>query len=145
MLFRSTTLWHRWIPRALVVLTLAPPTALSVIKTREYLTTEPVELLAADDVVRALAEPGDRMIARKNHLPQISGLGFVFPKTSVELDDFLQWARDDVRARFLLVGDQEVLANGKLAALRDDRVTPPGLRLIWQHEAPRQRLFEFTR
>lgn len=141
----GTTLWHRWLPRALVVLTLLPPIAMSVLKTREYLTTEPVELLAARDVVRALAKPGDRMIARKNHLPQISGLGFVFPRTNVDLDAFLAWARDDVQARFLLVGDQEVLANGKLAALRDDRVAPPGLRLIWQHEAPRQRLFELTR
>lgn len=118
-----------------------PPLAMTTVKLHEYLTTEPVELVAAAEVVRPLIRPGDAMIARKAHLPHLCGASARFPRQNLELDAFLTWARREAHARFLLVGEWEGRTNGALRPLIAGE-PPPGLRLLWRHATPAHSLYE---
>lgn len=128
----------RWLCVALCFL---PPVAISVVKLREYLTTEPVEFLAAAEVLRPHVRPGDAMIARKAHLPHLLDITARYPKMNLELDEFLAWARREVGARFLLVGEWEGRTNGALRPLITGD-PPAGLRLLWRHAAPPHSVYE---
>jgi hypothetical protein len=117
-----------------------PPLAMTTVKLREYLTTEPLELLAAAEVIEPLVVQGDAMIARKAHLPHLVGATARFPRQNLELVEFLAWARQD-RIRFLLVGEWEGRTNGALRPLIRGE-PPPGLRLLWRHESPPHSVYE---
>jgi hypothetical protein len=127
--------------RLCLVLAFLPPLAMTAIKLREYLTTEPRELLAGGEALRPLVRPGDRMLARKAHLPHLAGAVPVFPRPHDDLDAFLAWARREAKARFLLVGDWEVRTVGALRPLLDGE-PPAGLRRVWRHESPRHVVYE---
>ncbi|MEZ5965058.1 MAG: glycosyltransferase family 39 protein [Planctomycetota bacterium] len=127
--------------RFVLALCFLPPLAMTAVKLREYLTTEPVELLAGAEVLRPLVHHGDRVIARKAHLPVLAGATPIFPKQNLELDEFLHWARHDAHARFLLVGEWEGRTNGALRPLIDGE-PPAGLVLRWRHAAPAHSLYE---
>jgi len=120
-----------------------PPIAMSAVKLREYLTTEPIELLEGAAALRPLVRQGDAMIARKAHLPHLVGAVARFPKQNVDLDGFLAWAREEVRARFLLVGEWEGRTNGALRPLIAGD-PPPGLRLVWRHASPPHSVYEIV-
>ncbi len=127
--------------RCCLWLAFLPPLAMTTIKLREYVTSEPIELLTGGAALRPLVRPGDRMIARKSHLPHLAGAQFVFSKQNLALPEFLAWAKDEAKARFLLVGQWEVNTNGALRPLLAGDA-PQGLRVVWQHESPRQVVYE---
>lgn len=117
------------------------PMAMSAWKTREYLTSEPVELFAAADALKPIANPGDRLIARKPNLNYLASLPNEFPKVHVDLATFLKWAKEEAKARFLLVGDWEVYTNSALAPLQKGEA-PAGASIVWRHEATKQVLYD---
>ncbi len=117
------------------------PMAMSAWKTREYLTSEPVELFEAAAALKPLAKDGDRLIARKPHINHVTGLPNEFPKVDVDLAGFLTWARTEAKARFLLVGPNEVYTNSALAPLQKGE-TPAGATIVWRHEASKQVLYD---
>ncbi|HLU40186.1 MAG TPA: glycosyltransferase family 39 protein [Planctomycetota bacterium] len=131
-----------WVRLACIAVVFLPPLVATGVKLREYLTSEPVELFAAADVLRPLVVPGDRIVSRKAHLAGLTGCDHVFLRPDLAVDDLLAWARTQ-HARFLLVGDWEVHANGNLRELRDGG-SHPALRLLWQHDRPVHRLFEIA-
>jgi hypothetical protein len=118
-----------------------PPLAMTTVKLREYLTTEPTELLAGADALRRIVRPSDKMVGRKAHLASLSGAIPVVMRLDVDLRGYLAWARRDVGARFVQVGDWEVRTNSALRPLLAES-SHPGLRLVWENATPAHRVYE---
>jgi hypothetical protein len=107
----------------------------SAYKTHEYLTTEPVELLAASEALAASARPGDTLLARKPHLGYLAGGLETRGVPGGDVERVLAHARAQ-GTRFLYVGPFELRQNPRLAPLATGADVPPGLRLLHRHDAP---------
>ncbi|HKQ57508.1 MAG TPA: glycosyltransferase family 39 protein [Candidatus Eisenbacteria bacterium] len=125
---------HRWasvpVGRVVAVLLAAVPLGFSVARSvdlqKRVLRQQPVEALAAADALRALARPGDRVIARKPHVAYLSGVdpvGFPFADSLPQLADY---AREH-KARWLMFGFPETEARPSFRYLLDSTVSVPGL------------------
>jgi hypothetical protein len=108
----------------------------SALMTREYLTTEPVELLPVGEVLRERAAEGDVLVARKQHLGHLGGVRTLVLPSRGDRGEFLGWLRDKAGARFLYVGPQEVRTRRFLAPWAEGREVPDGLELLHRHEEP---------
>jgi tetratricopeptide (TPR) repeat protein len=98
----------------------------SVMTQARVLGELPVEVLPMARTLRALAAPGDRVIARKPHLPYLSGVaGLAFPFAD-SLEDLARFARGQ-RARWLYVSWPEVQTRPRLSYLLDTAAVVPGL------------------
>ena len=115
-----------WLKPLLAALPLALSVAASVDLQRRILAQQPVEVLDAAAALRALARPGDRVIARKPHVGYLAGVtpvGFPFAEN---LGDLAAYARD-AKARWLYFGFGEAQMRPALRRLLDTTGVVPGL------------------
>jgi 4-amino-4-deoxy-L-arabinose transferase-like glycosyltransferase len=121
--------------------TLLVALAISAVKTRDYLTTEPLEVLPAAAVLLERARPGDAVMCRK---PQISYLGRCREAPVPRVDGtqaLIAWAKQ-AGVRFLYIGPREAQVNGSLLPLTTPAGAPPGLVLLHAHQRPDACLWE---
>lgn len=91
-----------------------------------FFTQLPVEVLPCAETLRALKQPGDRVIARKPHLATLAGVDAVpFPFTKT-LPDLADYARR-MNARWLFVSWPEAESRPEYWYLLDTTATVPGL------------------
>jgi hypothetical protein len=120
---RPTGVWLKGVLLALVLLGSAWD---SVLYQRRAVDQLPVEVIEAAHALRALARPGDRVIARKPHLAFHSGVEpvpFPFTETIPELANAARTAR----ARWLFVSWPEVETRPSYWHLLDTTGVMPGL------------------
>jgi DNA polymerase-3 subunit delta' len=115
-----------WLKPALAVIPVALSVVGSVDLQRRILAQQPTEALAAAGVLRSLAHPGDRVIARKPHVAALSGVGavgFPFADSLAQLGDY---ARRE-HARWLYFGFPEAETRPVFRYLLDTSAVVPGL------------------
>jgi hypothetical protein len=127
---------------SLGMLAIAVLAVVSAIKTREYLTSEPLEILRTGEVLRANASPGDTILLRKPHLAYLGGIEPDFRLADPEGGSLMNWLREGSKARFLYVGPLEVQVNPALAPLATAKNVPPGFQLMHQTESPPSALYK---
>ena len=116
----------RWLRPALAAIPLTLSIVASFDLQRRILAQQPTEALAAAETLRALARPGDRVIARKPHVAALAGLCAVaFPFAS-SLPELGEYARRE-HARWLYFGFPEAEARPAFRYLLDTTAVVPGL------------------
>jgi hypothetical protein len=114
----------------------------SAIKSIEYLSSDPVELLPAVEVLRGRRKPGDKIVAFKPHLEYLPRLKLVTLPAPGDLPSFLHWLREESGARFLYVGPWETRIDGSLSPLAQGTAIPDWLTLLLHTDNPPASLFE---
>ncbi|HTM57264.1 MAG TPA: glycosyltransferase family 39 protein [Candidatus Udaeobacter sp.] len=115
-----------WLKSVLIAFPVAVALYESVLVEREAVRLLPVEVLEQARVLRALARPGDRLIARKPHLAFHTGLpsvAFPFTETIPALADYAH--RNHVR--WLFISWPEVETRPRYWHLLDTTAAMPGL------------------
>jgi len=115
-----------WLKPLLAALPLAFAVAASVDLQRRILAQQPIETLEAAGTLRALARPGDRVIARKPHVAYHAGVGAVGFPFADNLGDLAAYARRQ-GARWLYFGFGEAEMRPALRRLLDTTGAVPGL------------------
>lgn len=122
-----------------------PLVGISALETADYLSGEPIELHRFADAAAEHAREGDRVMARKPHLPFLCELEMApLIHHSPNLDAFLTWFEGQ-GARFLYVGPREVAANPVLAPLAGNGPAPEGLERLLHVPKPASSLYLVTR
>jgi len=111
---------------ALAIIPLALAVTRSIDLQRRILAQQPIEALAAAETLRALARPGDRVIARKPHIAALAGVGAVAFPFADRLETLGEYARRE-HARWLYVGFPEAEARPAFRYLLDTTGVVPGL------------------
>ncbi|OGF21923.1 MAG: hypothetical protein A2V63_08150 [Candidatus Eisenbacteria bacterium RBG_19FT_COMBO_70_11] len=93
---------------------------------QKVLVQQPLEVLDCATTLRTLAQPGDRVIARKPHLAWLAGLESTAYPASDDLVGLGASARES-GARWLYVSVAEVLLRPQTAFLLDTTASVPGL------------------
>lgn len=102
---------------------------------RKFLTSQPTEITAARDYLNSIGARGKRIVARKPHLPYLSGNEWVFFPPVKSLEELRAWLVDNP-VDYLAVGERELKERKQLAALGKPQQAPPWLRAVWVHEEP---------
>jgi hypothetical protein len=127
--------------RVAAAASMAALVGISALKTYEYLSSEPVELLPASRALEATARPGDRIVLRKGHLAFLAGLEMVVTRGRASPSELVDWASAN-GARFLYVGPMEVKENAALAPLAAGIGSDARLELLHRSESPSACLYE---
>ena len=113
--------------RTVVLVAVSVPAALaSVALQRAVLAQQPLEALECARVLRTLARPGDRVIARKPHAGWLAGLETEPYPASDDLAGLAEAARRG-QARWLYLSASEALLRPRTAYLLDTTAVVPGL------------------
>jgi hypothetical protein len=119
--------WQGSSARAIVLLAVSVHAArASVQLQRAVLAQQPLEALECARELRALARPGDRVIARKPHTGWLAGLETEPYPASDDLAGLAEAARRG-QARWLYLSASEVLLRPRTAYLLDTTAVVPGL------------------
>lgn len=105
----------------------------SALQISHSLDDAPVEALDAARVLRAIARPGDRIVARKPHVAYFAGLKQLPMPSFGPYEDLFTEARAE-SAGYLFISPIEVMLQPRLAPLSDGMASLPGLALIAQGE-----------
>jgi hypothetical protein len=119
----------RWLPalRALLLLAVAVTSARASVRLQKaVLEQQPLEALACARTLRALARPGDRVIARKPHVGWLAGVDTEPYSSSDDLAGLADAARRS-GARWLYLSASEALLRPRTAFLLDTTTVVPGL------------------
>jgi tetratricopeptide (TPR) repeat protein len=115
-----------WLKPMLAAIPLALAIAANVAAQKETLRMLPREVRESAAVLRTLAAPGDRIIARKGHIAYHAGLEAVAFPFADSLAQLAEVAHAQ-QARWLYVSWPEVQMRPRLAFLMDTTATVPGL------------------
>jgi hypothetical protein len=101
-----------------------------------FLESQPMEIVAARDYLSAAgATGGKRIVARKPHLPYLSGNEWVFFPQVKSLDEFRAWVEAN-RVDYIAVGKRELKERKELSALGKPEKAPDWLKAVWVNDEP---------
>ena len=125
----------------LIIITLAGSASFRAYRqTRGILDDEPRHLIEMAEFVKSRSSPNEIIIARKPHLPYLSGLKRAFPELHTS-DEYLEKARE-MGARYLLYTEREAALWTPLNSFSDPNAIPEGFELIYRHVSTNSLLYE---
>ncbi len=122
---RMLRVWRTAGPLAVAIL-VAASAMNAALSARRLLAAAPHETRLAGAALRALASPGESVMARKPHVAYFAGLGYV-PLPDIESIPELFQAASSTGARYLFVSKIEAELRPPLEMLVDSGVSLPGL------------------
>jgi 4-amino-4-deoxy-L-arabinose transferase-like glycosyltransferase len=102
---------------------------------QKFLASHPTEITAARDYLNGVGARGQRIVARKPHLPYLSRNEWVFFPPVQSLDELRAWLAEN-RIDYLAIGKRELKERKALTSLGDPEQAPPWLRAVWVNEEP---------
>ncbi len=102
---------------------------------RQFLDSHPVEILAARDYFQSANVHGQRIVARKPHLPYLTHNEWVFFPPVKSLDELRAWL-DENRVDYVAISKREIKERKKLAPLGEPKNAPDWLQAVWVNDDP---------
>jgi hypothetical protein len=102
---------------------------------RQFLDSQPMELLAARDYLQSVNARSLRIVARKPHLPSLTRNEWVFFPQVNSLDELRAWLLEN-RVDYIAISKREIKERKQLAPLGDPRNAPDWLRAVWVNRDP---------
>jgi len=109
-----------------------------------FLKSQPIEVLAARDFLKQQGVVSGKIVARKPHLPFVSGLEWVFFPQVKSVDELGKWL-ETTPADYVVISSIEARRRRELASLKDVDKAPEWLRLEWKNEDPLFLLYRVRR
>src|SRR5262245_45129505 len=124
------------IPVAMVAAMFALSLAESRKDVTRFLENQPTEIIAARAYLSSMrATGGNRIVARKPHLPYLSRNEWVFFPQVKSLDEFRSWVEAN-RVDYIAVGKRELKERKELSALGKPETAPDWLKAVWVNDDP---------
>jgi hypothetical protein len=101
----------------------------------QFLDSHPVEVLAARDYLRSVNARGQRVVARKPHLPYFTHNEWVFFPQVDSIEELRAWL-DENPVDYLAISRRELKERKELKPLGDPDKAPDWLRAAWVSEEP---------
>jgi hypothetical protein len=101
----------------------------------QFLDSHPVEVLAARDYLRSVNARGQRVVARKPHLPYFTHNEWVFFPQVDSIEELRAWL-DENPVDYLAISRRELKERKELKPLGDPDKAPNWLRAAWVSEEP---------
>ncbi|HKX29330.1 MAG TPA: glycosyltransferase family 39 protein [Blastocatellia bacterium] len=104
---------------------------------KKFLGGQPLEVIAARDYLSQAHPAGSRLriVARKPHLPYLSGSEWIFFPQVKSIDDFRVWVAEN-RIDYIAIGRRELRERKELAPLGDPTKAPDWIKAVWMNSDP---------
>lgn len=103
----------------------------------EFLDSQPMELLAARDFILSAKKEGERVriVARKPHLPYLTGAEWIFFPQVGSIEELQQWVAEN-QFDYMTISKREFKERKELKPLGKVKNAPSWLKPVWVNEDP---------
>ncbi|QQS45659.1 MAG: glycosyltransferase family 39 protein [Acidobacteriota bacterium] len=103
----------------------------------EFLEAQPLELLSARDFILGQKKAGQRLriVARKPHLPYLTGDEWIFFPQVGSIEELEKWVSEN-RFDYMTISKREFKERKELKPLGKVKNAPPWLKAVWVNEDP---------
>ena len=136
-----------YIGRSIAIALFAVLLLASIVESRKdvklFLASHPTEIIAARDYLATVNNQGKklRIVARKPHLPYLSGNEWVFFPQVKSIDEFRTWLEIN-HVDYIAIGKRELKERKELASLSDPKKAPHWMKAVWVNDDPEFILYQ---